>query len=1056
MQPRYPLRHFVGDELHHSTSKTSVLSKVVFCIVMLYHTIAGNVAAQTVKHNTLDIHERCGTVHFEKARDRKFIEHKEDFEQWMQKKTHDMRRGIGSRNGRLKAALTIPVVVHIIHNGTEMGKGSNLSDEQIISQIDVLNEDFRRTNSDASNTPSIFQSVASDTEINFVLARQDPEGLPTNGITRTLGTKKVWDARDDFEFKQLSFWPSEDYLNIWVVPLRDKLLGYAKFPTYALPGLDDTEDNRLVDGVVIDDNVFGSSAKGDFPDIDTRYNLGRTATHEVGHFLGLRHIWGDDEGGFDPCVGTDYCDDTPNVTVSTDNCPTGDRQSCGSSDMYQNYMDYTYDACMNLFTKDQKDRMRVVLENAPRRLSLTTSLGTIPPSPLPNDLGVKRIANPLPASCGSSIIPELSLRNYGTNTVTSTRVALYIDGILEETKDFGLNLAPLDIGNVRFSSVDISPSQAYEFRYEILKVNDVDDSKPNNNSISVTTKIAPSVSTFPSIETFEGDFLDTWEIRNFDKSITWTKVNAPQTTASNSALSIKFFDYSAQGERDMLVSPVFDFSGLPTVALAFDIAYAPYLGNNGLIEDELQVIVSTDCGNTFEKADLIFDKVGQELSSLDVPVNFSFAPVDATQWQRVNVNLFPYRGLSTVRIAFVGVNNFGNNLYLDNIRITDQINDVGLTQIVSPSPVICASTFSPKIEVENRGSKDIHYFEAFYSTDGSLNYKKLIFDGPQDSIKVGERKVFLLDEVTYSEDEDLESDLLFDVFLDLPNNLEDEDAGNNSLSQSFTINKDSDFVPYLESFQTFSRLKQSAWTTYNPDGDITWELTDVGNKRKAVFLNSFAYASEGEQDWLISPVLDLSEAKEALLAFDVSYAIRDENSLESLRLLVSKDCGLSFQPTSYSKGGDLLRVREESDSWVPDGNGDWLTESFPLDEYLGNDAVRLAFVATNNSGNNLYLDQIEVYIDDNPIIINEDDDIRISKNPITDGVINFNFNLRSRQDLTVRLLDVTGKELKREILPNVLNQSDMSFVIPRPGAGTYLVHIVGPLVNTSRRIITLN
>ena len=157
----------------------------------------------------------CGTVQYQEILLRKNIirQDKNQFENWLKKKI-DQRKA-SPANGRTKEIITIPVVVHIVHNGESIGVGRNIPDAQIQSQIDVLNEDFRRLNADASNTPSVFQPVAADIEIQFAMAQRDPEGLPTNGIVRVNGNREEWLLTDNYDLKTLSNWPTEDYLNMW-------------------------------------------------------------------------------------------------------------------------------------------------------------------------------------------------------------------------------------------------------------------------------------------------------------------------------------------------------------------------------------------------------------------------------------------------------------------------------------------------------------------------------------------------------------------------------------------------------------------------------------------------------------------------------------------------------------------------------------------------------------------------------------------------------------------------------------------------------------------------
>ena len=161
----------------------------------------------------------CATVEYMQSlrKNNPGFENPSQFEDWMKQKIEEKNRPQTLRLNSVKeTVIKIPVVVHVIHNGEPYGTGSNISDEQIISQIEALNEDFRRQNADADQTLIIFQPVAADTEIEFVLAKQDPDGLPTTGIVRVRGTRDSWTDSTDSELKSLSYWPAEDYMNIWV------------------------------------------------------------------------------------------------------------------------------------------------------------------------------------------------------------------------------------------------------------------------------------------------------------------------------------------------------------------------------------------------------------------------------------------------------------------------------------------------------------------------------------------------------------------------------------------------------------------------------------------------------------------------------------------------------------------------------------------------------------------------------------------------------------------------------------------------------------------------
>ncbi|MFN4147355.1 MAG: M43 family zinc metalloprotease [Runella sp.] len=293
----------------------------------------------------------------------------DDFERDLQRKMVEIKARMASGRG-MTDVITIPVVVHIVHNGEAVGTGRNLSQAQVLAQIETLNEDFRRRRGTRGFNED---PRGADIEIEFCLAQLDPNGrrMAEPGIDRVNGNRANW-TRNDIEgsLKPSTSWDPNKYFNIWVVdfaPQDDRLLGYAQFPSNSnLRGLPVNGGAASTDGVVVNYLNFGNAEKGNFPSMRPPYNLGRTLTHEVGHWLGLRHIWGDAN------CGDDFCDDTPTQASESRGCQRG-RVSCGTVNMVENYMDYSDDACFNIFTRDQKARMRAVMEISPRRGSLLTS-----------------------------------------------------------------------------------------------------------------------------------------------------------------------------------------------------------------------------------------------------------------------------------------------------------------------------------------------------------------------------------------------------------------------------------------------------------------------------------------------------------------------------------------------------------------------------------------------------------------------------------------------------------------------------------------------------------
>lgn len=319
-------------------------------------------AVMSVQAQTVSRPERCATVEYmnqKKAQDPAYARQLEEDERLLQRLLEEPAT---LRSSSANAIVTIPVVVHVVYRTS----GQNISDAQVESQIDVLNEDFARLNADTNNTPAAFRPVAAGSQFRFCLAQTDPNGNPTTGIERRQTTVTSFSTNDNvksYATGGLDAWDTDNYFNIWVCSLGGGILGYAEFPSAS---------HTDTYGAVITFSSFGRTGL-----VVPPYDQGRTCTHEVGHCFRLNHIWGDDGGS---CGGTDYVADTPNQADETYGCRTfPSTDACtpsGNGIMFMNYMDYSDDDCLNMFTTGQVTRMTTAMNSFYASLLISTRCET--------------------------------------------------------------------------------------------------------------------------------------------------------------------------------------------------------------------------------------------------------------------------------------------------------------------------------------------------------------------------------------------------------------------------------------------------------------------------------------------------------------------------------------------------------------------------------------------------------------------------------------------------------------------------------------------------------
>ena len=574
-----------------------------------------------------DIIHPCNTVKIQDAHMNAHPEHAEEFEA-LELQLLNEEKDLPSQM-RSGSIIQIPIVFHVIHNyGIE-----NISDEQIINCIEVMNEQLRLQNANASLIKDEFIGLAADTEIEFVLARKEPNGNCTTGINR-LASTQTYDG--DQDMKELIQWPRNKYCNIWVCANANGAAGYTIKPN-------GVNNFPQADGIVIRHDYVGA--------IGTSSATRSIAlTHEVGHWLNLSHVWGDGNSAGVDC-GNDGVSDTP-VTEGWSSCNVNG-ETCGTLDNVENYMEYSY--CSKMFTQGQKTRMRTAaMSSVSQRNQLSSNNNLIATGVVNGDV-----------LCSAQIDASYSTVCFG-DTVQFFDVSYH--NVQDRLWEFP--------GGTPSTSTEENPKVAYATpgNYDvILSVSDGSTSLTETFSNYVNI-LDDNGAVLPFIEGFENgvsDFQENWDIVNYDDDEGWEHTN--QTSATGGSSIWINNRYNDEGQIDEFISEPIDISDFEDVEVSFKYAYAERDTDNN---EKLRMYVSKDCGQLWS---LRKSLQGNSFSTNGDVTNSNWFPED-DEWKTVTVsNILENYYVSNLLVKFKFESDGGNNIFIDDINILDTF--VGLVTI---------------------------------------------------------------------------------------------------------------------------------------------------------------------------------------------------------------------------------------------------------------------------------------------------------------------------------------------------------------------------------------
>jgi hypothetical protein len=870
-------------------------------------------------------------------------------------------------NGRnVNAITTIPVVVHIL-----LPDPNVVSNAAVIDQINILNVDFAGLNADSTNQGA-FNSVFGKSQIRFCLAQRTPSNTPSNGINRVVTSQTsagsvVGDRIKYSAQNGQDSWDPTRFMNIWVCSFANaSLLGYATFPGTGTFPLNEH-------GLVVNYRAFSSVQPVSGPGLIPAFNKGRTAVHEIGHFFNLRHIWGDAGG----CSPDDGVADTPAQDQATGGCPVGVLtdacQPAAPGIQYQNYMDYTDDACYSMFTRQQATRMETSLTD-PSRVGLTTSNGCTPVVLPSLDARVAAILTPTNGStqCNATVAPQVRIENLGSTAINNVQVVVRLDGVDVQTTNYTTPLASLGTATLNLAAIPVATGTRQMKIFTRNPNGTNPDNVPSNDTITVTFNVGVGIAP-PVVEGFEGSppFPPAgWTLVNPNAgSITWELYNSAAAARSGTkSARIRLYDYSTTGHRDMLQSPITNVAGYDSVFVTFWYAHRVF-STSATFADSMEVVVSTDCGTNFTR---VWNFGGVGLATVTGTQGSAFIPTTA-QYRRVRLNLSAVVGNNNnIIVGFRTFNRFGNNIHIDDINIERIIlpdRDARVSAIIDPSDKSCQTPFKPTVVITNDGKVALTSTTIRYRVDNgtlqSFNYTGNI------PARGGTATVVLDPAVSTTA-----GNRVFTAYTDGVNGLSDQNTANDTLRKNFKAYDVVDVASgvFPESFEA-PTYPPSGWEVINPNGDLTFVRNPNYAKTgtASTYLNGWNATIFNRFDELYSPFVRYAGGIDSVfMTFQVSsatYSFPGSTGvpIDTLEVFLTRDCGKTYQ-LIYKKLGEELQTINNPNGAYPyeffPYAHQWRRDSINLGQWLsknGESQFQVFFRYRQNFENNFFLDDVNIF-----------------------------------------------------------------------------------------------